>query len=121
MIGTNDVIVKEKRDLTDTPFFSIRTHNIRIELNSDKIKSITLKEVDRKELLKLGDWLNKQEVRDLENSSNFTEDDLYSYIKQKAVTDEDFSTWWNDYDFKIGLYFYNLAIGFSDVRRLKIK
>ena len=43
MIGTNDIIVKEKRDLTDTPFFSIRTHNIRIELNSDKIKSITLK------------------------------------------------------------------------------
>ena len=121
MIGTNDIIVKEKRDLTDTPFFFIITHNIRIELNSDKIKSITLKEVDRKELLKLGNWLNSQEVRDLENSSNFTEDDLYLYIKQKAANNEDFSTWWNDYDFKISLYFYNLAIGFSDVRRLKIK
>ena len=82
-------------------------------LETDKVEGEELEERDRRELLKLGDWLesqaprNRDEVDEIEELDTFDIGRLYMYIMLKAKTDTDFLNWWLSYNFKILKYEYN--------------
>ena len=79
-------------------------------LDVDKVEGKKLKERDRRELLKLGEWLESQAPRDTEGIEEATAYDigrLYMYIMLKAKGDSDFLNWWLSYNFKILKYCYD--------------
>ena len=103
----------------DCFYYNVEDDKRSIDLYSDKIEYYFIDARNAKELLKLFDWVNEEEVKKLETSSNFTIKDLYSYIMQKAANDKDFLTWWNDYDFRIGLYVYDKEKGWNNKKTIK--
>ena len=90
-------------------FFEVDDRNIYIRLYSDTLynKNI-LDEKDREELKKLIKWLNTQERLEWVASKAFKMSDLYLYIRLKAAQDKNFLKWWQEYDFDINIFLYNM-------------
>lgn len=103
----------------DCFYYNVQDLDRSIDLYSEKIEYYFIDARNAKELLKLFDWVNEDEVKKLETYYNFTMKDLYSYIMQKAANDKDFLTWWNDYDFRIGLYVYDKEKGWNNTKTIK--
>ena len=82
-------------------------------LETDKVEGEELEERDKKELLKLGEWLeskalrNKEEIEEVEELDDFDIVRVYMYIMIKAKTDTNFLNWWMSYNFNIYKYAYN--------------
>lgn len=98
--------------------FCISEEGRRLFLASNNIEGKELKERDKKELLKLGDWLESQALRNKEAASSFDIGRLYMYIMLKAKTDTDFLNWWSSYNFKISKYVYNYQNGYRNIKKL---
>ena len=103
----------------DCFYYDVQDGNRAIDLYSGKIENYLVGARDAKECLKLFDWVNDDGIRKLETSSNFIMKDLYSYIMQKATNDEDFLTWWTEYNFSIGLYTYDNKKGWDNTKQIK--
>ena len=75
-------------------------------LLSDKIdvSKITIETRDRRMIELLGYWIEK--IIKTCNSLNFTEEDIYLYVRLMASTNQEFFEWWNDYNFQIYSFSY---------------
>ena len=101
-------------------FFCIVEEGRRLFLEPDNIEGEELKERDKKELLKLGDWLESQALRNIEASDSFNIGRLYMYIfiKARIENDKEFLNWWKSYNFKISEYFYNYQNGYRNLKKI---
>ena len=54
-----------------------------------------------------GNRVNKREILEWVDSPDFNMPSFYMCIRAKAAKDEDFLTWWNSFNFKISLFWYN--------------
>lgn len=107
-----------QREGNGRPLFCVVEEGRRLFLEPDRIEGEELKERDKKELLKLGEWLESQALRDTEASKAFDIGMLYMYIMLKAKTDTDFLNWWLSYNFKISKYVYNYENGYRNIKKL---
>ena len=97
--------------LTETRFFIIQT-NMYFNQEEDG-NWIILKEREKKELLKIQEWIDSEAMKVLEASDTFNTDSLYMYIRVKAVKDQEFLEWWEAYGITIDNYYYNLDDDYS--------
>ena len=101
-------------------FFIVSEEGRRLFLEPDRIEGEELNERDKKELLKLGDWLESQALRNTEAGDRFNLGRLYMYImiKAKEENDKNFLNWWKSYNFKISEYVYNYQNGYRNLKKL---
>ena len=91
-------------------------------LETDKVEGEELEERDKKELLKLGDLLesqalrNKEEIEEVEELDDFDIGRVYMYIMLKAKADIDFFEWWSSYKFNISKYEYDYRNKYMTIR-----
>ena len=88
-------------------------------LETDKIDDEEVNERDKKELLKLGDWLESQapsKTDEIEEAQAFDIGRLYMYIMIKAKADSDFFEWWSSYNFNIPKYEYDYRDKYITIR-----
>ena len=109
-----------KREGNGRPLFCIIEEGRRLVLEPDHIEGEELNERDRKELLKLGEWLESQALRNTEAAESFDIGRLYMYIfiKARLEKDTDFLNWWKSYQFKISEYVYNYQNGYRNLKKL---
>lgn len=109
-----------QREGNGRPLFCVVEEGRRLFLESDSIEGEELKERDKKELLKLGDWLESQALRNIEAAEAFDIGRLYMYIMLKAKNENntDFLNWWMSYKFKISKYVYNYQNGYRNIKKL---
>ena len=88
-------------------------------LETDKVEGEEVNERDKKELLKLGDWLESQapsNKEEIEEAKAFDIGRLYMYIMLKAKDDIDFFEWWSSYKFNIYKYEYEYRNRYLTIR-----
>lgn len=88
-------------------------------LDTDKVEGEEVKERDKKELLKLGDWLESQAPRSIdgiEEAKAFDIGRLYMYIMLKAKDDRDFFEWWSSNSFNVSKYSYDYRNEYITIR-----
>lgn len=107
-----------QREGNGRPLFCVVEEGRSLFLEPDNIEGEELKERDKKELLKLGDWLESQALRNTEAADSFNIGRLYMYIMLKAKKDKDFFDWWSSYNFKISKYVYNYQNGYRNLKKL---
>lgn len=109
-----------QREGNGRPLFCVVEEGRRLFLEPDSIEGEELKERDKKELLKLGDWLESQALRNIEAAEAFDIGRLYMYIMLKAKNENntDFLNWWMSYKFKISKYVYNYQNGYRNIKKL---
>lgn len=90
-------------------FFEVDDKKIYIRLYSDKLfNQHLLNKEDIEELKKLIKWLNNKERIEWVASKSFTMSSLYLYIRLKAAQDKEFLKWWQEYNFYINIFLYNV-------------
>ena len=109
-----------QREGNGRKLFCIVEEGRRLLLEPDNIEGEELSERDKKELLKLGDWLESQALRNTEAADSFNIGRLYMYImlKAKEGNDNEFLNWWKSYKFKISEYVYNYQNGYRNLKKL---
>ena len=109
-----------QREGNGKAFFYVVEEGRRLLLEPDHIEGEELSERDKKELLKLGDWLESQALRNIEAADDFNIGRLCMYIliKAKLKSDTDFLNWWKSYQFKISEYVYNYQNGYRNLKKL---
>lgn len=109
-----------QREENGKQLFCVVEEGRRLFLETDSVEGEELKERDKKELLKLGEWLERQALRNIEASDSFEIGRLYMYIfiKAKLENDIDFLNWWKSYQFKISTYVYNYQNGYRNIKKL---
>lgn len=109
-----------QREGNGRPVFCIVEEGRRLFLEPDHIEGEELTERDKKELLKLGDWLESQALRNIESANSFNIGRLYMYILIKANLEKDtnFLNWWKSYSFNISEYVYNYQNGYRNLKKL---
>lgn len=107
-----------EREGNGRPLFCVVDEGRRLFLEPDNIDVKELQERDKKEMLKLGDWLESQALRNTEADDSFNIGRLYMYIMLKAKKDKDFFSWWSSYNFKISKYVYNYQNGYRNIKKL---
>lgn len=103
------------------PCFCVVEEGRRLLLESENIEGKELEEIDRVELLKLGEWLESQALRYIEASDSFDIGMLYMYIILQAKQEKSnaFLNWWMSYNFKISKYVYNYQNGYRNLKKLE--
>ena len=109
-----------KREGNGNTIFIVAEEGRSLFLEPDHIEGEELTERDKKELLKLGDWLESQALRNIEAADSFNIGRLYMFImfKTKIERDTDFLNWWKSYNFKISEYVYNYQNGYRNLKKL---
>ena len=109
-----------QREGNGNTFFIVSEEGRRLFLEPDNIEGEELSERDKKELLKLGDWLESQALRNIEAAESFNLGRLCMYIliKAKLESDTDFLNWWKSYQFTISKYVYNYQNGYRNLKKL---
>ena len=109
-----------QREGNGNTFFIVSEEGRRLFLEPDNIEGEELSERDKKELLKLGDWLESQALRNTEAAESFDIGRLYMYIfiKARLEKDTDFLNWWKSYNLKISEYVYNYQNGYRNLKKL---
>ena len=109
-----------QREGNGRPLFCIVEEGRSLFLEPDHIEGEELSERDKKELLKLGDWLESQALRNIEAANDFNIGRLCMYIliKAKLESDTDFLNWWKSYSFNISKYVYNYQNGYRNLKKL---
>ena len=88
-------------------------------LETEKVECEEVNERDKKELLKLGDWLESQapsSTDEIVEANAFDIGRLYMYIMIKAKADSDFFEWWKSYSFNISGYEYDYRNKYITIR-----
>lgn len=87
---------KSKDELKNSYYFLVANDYYIIKLYSDKISifdiDMPIKNRDKRMIELLGYWLN---------DSNLLLDNIYMYIRLKAINNKDFVHWWTMYNFQI--------------------
>ena len=119
-----DYILKDMRycnyyqEKTKEKSFILMHKNYDLVLLSDKIdvSKITIEQRDRRMIETLGYWIG--EIIEICKKFNFTNEDIYFYIRLKSTNNPDFFEWWSDYDFKIYSFSYTkeLMEEFQDLK-----
>ena len=101
-------------------FFIVSEEGRRLFLEPDHLEGEELNERDKKELLKLGDWLESQALRNIEAADDFNLGRLNMYLmfKTRIESDTDFLNWWKSYNFKISEYVYNYQNGYRNLKKI---
>ena len=107
-----------QREGNGRPLFCVVEDGRRLFLEPDHIEGTELQERDKKELLKLGEWLESQALRNAEAAEGFNLGRLYMCIMLQAKKDKAFLTWWSSYNFKISTYVYNYQNGYRNIKKL---
>ena len=109
-----------QREGNGRPLFCVVEEGRSLFLEPDHIEGEELSERDKKELLKLGDWLESQALRNIEAADDFNIGRLCMYIliKAKLESDKDFLNWWKSYSFNIAKYVYNYQNGYRNLKKL---
>ena len=109
-----------KREGNGRPLFCVVEEGRSLFLEPDHIEGEELSERDKKELLKLGDWLESQALRNTEAAESFNIGRLCMFIliKAKLENDKEFLNWWKSYNFKISEYVYNYQNGYRNLKKL---
>ena len=109
-----------KREGNGRPLFCVVEEGRSLFLEPDHIEGEELSERDKKELLKLGDWLESQALRNTEAAESFNIGRLCMFIliKAKLENDKEFLNWWKSYNFKISKYVYNYQNGYRNLKKL---
>ena len=109
-----------QREGNGRKLFCIVEEGRRLFLEPDNKEGEELSERDKKELLKLGDWLERQALRNIEAADGFNIGRLsmYIFIKARIENDNDFLNWWKSYNFKISEYVYNYQNGYRNLKKL---
>ena len=109
-----------KREGNGRKLFCIVEEGRRLFLEPDNKEGEELSERDKKELLKLGEWLERQALRNIEAADGFNIGRLsmYIFIKARIENDNDFLNWWKSYNFKISEYVYNYQNGYRNLKKL---
>ena len=109
-----------QREGNGRTFFCVVEEGRSLFLEPDHIEGEELSERDKKELLKLGDWLESQALRNTEaaDSFNLGRLSMYIFIKARIEKDTDFLNWWKSYQFKISKYVYNYQNGYRNIKKL---
>ena len=109
-----------KREGNGRPLFCVVEEGRSLFLEPDNIEGEELSERDKKELLKLGEWLESQALRNTEAAESFDIGRLYMYIfiKARLEKDTDFLNWWKSYNLKISEYVYNYQNGYRNLKKL---
>lgn len=100
-------------------FFGIVDGERCVFLETNKVDDEEVNERDKKELLKLGDWLESQAPSDtdeIEEAKAFDIGKLYMYIMLKAKADSDFFEWWSSYEFNVSKYEYDYRNRYLTIR-----
>lgn len=88
-------------------------------LETYKVYDEEVNERDKKELLKLGEWLESQapsNKEEIEEAQAFDIGMIYMYIMLKAKVDSDFLEWWSSYNFNILKYEYDFRDKYITIR-----
>lgn len=88
-------------------------------LETYKVYDEEVNERDKKELLKLGEWLESQapsNTEEIEEAQAFDIGMIYMYIMLKAKVDSDFLEWWSSYNFNILKYEYDYRDKYITIR-----
>ena len=109
-----------QREGNGRKLFCIVEEGRRLFLEPDNKEGEELSERDKKELLKLGDWLERQALRNIEAADGFNIGRLsmYIFIKARIENDNNFLNWWKSYNFKISEYVYNYQNGYRNLKKL---
>ena len=109
-----------QREGNGRQLFLIEEEGRRLYLETDHIEGEELNERDKKEMLKLGEWLESQALRNTEAADRFNLGMLCMFIliKAKLEKDTDFLNWWKSYNFKISKYVYNYQNGYRNLKKL---
>ena len=109
-----------QREGNGRPLFCVVEEGRRLYLEPDNIEGEELSERDKKELLKLGEWLESQALLNIEAADGFDLGRLcmYIFIKARLENDKDFLNWWKSYQFKISEYVYNYQNGYRNIKKL---
>ena len=106
-----DYITKDMRyclyyeEVTKEKSFLLIHKYYDLVLLSDKIDvSKIIKTRDRRMIELLGYWL--EEIIETCKNFNFTNEDIYLFIRLKASTNQEFLEWWSDYNFQIYSFSY---------------
>ena len=86
---------KSKDELKNSYYFIVANDYYIINLYSDKIFfdiDLPIKNRDKRMIETLGYWLN---------DSTLNLDNIYMYIRLKAINNKDFLHWWTRYNFTI--------------------
>ena len=83
-----------KDELKNSFYFIVANDYYIINLYSDKLffADMPIKDRDKRMIELLGYWLN---------DSNLNLDNIYMYIRLKAIKDRDFFHWWQKFNFTI--------------------
>ena len=86
-------------------------------LETDKVEGEEVKERDKKELLKLGEWLESQAPSNTDGIEEAKDiGRVYMYIMIKANDDSDFFEWWSSYGFNVAKYAYDYRDRYITIR-----
>lgn len=109
-----------KREGNGRQLFLIEEEGRRLYLEPDHIEGEELNERDKKEMLKLGEWLESQALRNTEAADRLSLGMLCMFIliKAKLEKDTDFLNWWKSYNIKISKYVYNYQNGYRNLKKL---
>ena len=86
---------KSKDELKNSYYFLVGNDYYIIKLYSDKLvfdTDMPMKNRDKRMIETLGYWLN---------DSSLNLDNIYMYIRLKAINNKDFVHWWTRYNFQI--------------------
>ena len=86
---------KSKDELKNSYYFLLKNDYYFIKLYTDKIvfdTDMPIKNRDKRMIETLGYWLN---------DSSLNLDNIYMYIRLKALNNKDFIHWWTKYNFTI--------------------
>lgn len=86
---------KSKDELKNSYYFLVGNDYYIIKLYSDKLvfdTEMPMKNRDKRMIETLGYWLN---------DSSLNLDNIYMYIRLKAINNKDFVHWWTRYNFQI--------------------
>lgn len=88
---------KSKDEMKNSYYFLVSNDYYIIKLYTDKIvfdTDMPIKNRDKRMIETLGYWLN---------DSYLNLDNIYMYIRLKAIKDRDFFHWWQKFDFKLDI------------------
>ena len=109
----------KRRRMNCKMFRGIVDGNRCVFLETDKVEGEELNERDKKELLKIGDWLESQapsNAEEIEEAQAFDIGRVYMYIMLKAKADSDFFEWWSSYKFNVSKYEYDYRNKYITIR-----
>lgn len=108
-IYEDDVIYDIYKDETkrDGRYLLITDKYMSICLYSDKLEGNEPTTREEREAETLVNWLNSREILEKMDSGEYGISDILLLIRVKAAKNKDFLKWWQGYEFKMRVHWFN--------------